>query len=63
MEMVCGFAWFGWVMLGLLCLMLALLVAVLLLEVLRRWRHGCREYAAYQLGYDEGAWGSPRRAK
>ena len=48
--MVCGFAWAGWVA-------LAIAGAGILLSVVQRWRHGAREYAAYRIGYEDGAEG------
>ena len=63
MVMVCGFAWAGWVMLALLVLVLAVIGGVILAEVVRRWRHSCREYAAYQLGHQDGMDGIPLRTR
>lgn len=61
MEMVCGFAWFGWatlLVIGLVCCLALSVIAVgILLEVIRRWRYGAREYAAYRIGYQDGSEG------
>lgn len=61
MEIVCGFAWFGWAavwVLGVgLGLALSAIAAGQLLEVIRWWRHGAREYAAYRIGYQDGVEG------
>lgn len=57
MEMVCGFAWFGWAALSLVGLGLSVIAVGILLDVIRRWRRDCREYAAYRIGYEDGTAG------
>lgn len=57
MEMVCGFAWFGWAAVSLVGLGLSAIAVGVSLEVIRRWRRGCREYAAYRIGYEDGTAG------